>query len=86
MITMQEALALGCTTVNNSCPIWMNNYLNGATDYGGTNIGTDYGYWTMSANSSYSYSAWRVGYRGLVYYNGTTDPYYGVRPVVVIKK
>ena len=94
MITIQETNALGCTTNTQSCPNWMNNYLYNSTTYGGTvNNKTDangkniYGYWTMSANSSFSNYAWYVfsdGHPG----NGgrTTSTNNGARAVVEISK
>ncbi len=67
MITVQEAKELNCKfdTVK-SCQIWMYNYLNDSTNYGGTNNDTNvaalspspyvkiinYGYWTMSTTPS----------------------------------
>ena len=96
MITVQEAVNLGCTTTNKSCPNWMNNYLYNSTSYGGTvsDSTTDletgesnYGYWTMNVNPSYTYSAWGVGYYGRVGYNSSTySTYYGARAVVEINK
>jgi len=90
MITAQEAIALGCTNDNQSCPVWMNNYLKDATYYGGTEVGTDYRYWTMSANSSesrYNTYAITVTCNGNITDNkSTTDTTAGIRPVVVIDK
>ena len=89
MITMQEALSLGCTTSDQSCPNWMNNYLNGSTSYGGTvndtTGGDNYGYWAMSADSGAS-NAWRVDYDGKVYNYFTTRTNSGARAVVVVSK
>ena len=89
MITMQEALSLGCTKSSQSCPNWMNNYLNESTSYGGTVNDTtgdhNYGYWTMSANSSDTSSVWYVDSYGSV---GSIQPYpyFGARAVVVVSK
>lgn len=57
MITVQEALALGCTGSTQTCPIWMYNYLKQSTQYGGTVDDThvengstfNNGYFTMQA-------------------------------------
>ena len=94
MITMQEALALGCTTSSKSCPNFMNNYLYNSTSYGGTvndthtenGAGYNNGYWTMSATSSGTNSAWSVDYNGYVNSNYTTNANYGARAVVVVSK
>jgi hypothetical protein len=94
MITVQEAVALGCTDSSESCPIWMYNYLSSSTSYGGTvndnntanGASSNYGYWTMSANSSSSSTAWFVSYGGLVSSNFTKSPFFGARAVVVISK
>ena len=94
MITMQEALALGCTTSEHSCPNFMNNYLYNSTSYGGTVVddktanGASHncGYWTMSASSSSAYSAWYVFFNGSVDYRGATYPGNGARAVIVVNK
>jgi len=86
MITAQEASALGCKYgVNRSCPLWMNNYLSDSKSYGGTVNGFDYGYGTMSAQSTDT-SALYVCSEGNIYHNGTTSTYFGARAVVVIDK
>ena len=59
MITVQEATTLGCSKNNQSCPLWMSNYLKDSTSYGGTvNDELSSGYYTMNAgyykNSSLS--------------------------------
>ena len=76
LIKVQEAASLGCTNATGSCPIWMFNYLYGATSYGATindssksNLYGDYiyGYWTMNAYSTSTAStpaAYRIGYYG----------------------
>ena len=99
MITVQEAAALGCTKSNQSCPNWMNNYLNDSTSYGGTvDDGVPYspdnrGYWTMSADSSSTNSAWNVNYNGNVSnynvysdYSNSSYAINGARAVVVVSK
>jgi len=94
MITAQEAGSLGCRySVNQSCPNWMNNYLNDSTINGGTvnqsggRYGNNFGYWTMSATSSYGTSAMHVNFRGNVTGdNYVSHNYYGARAVVVIDK
>ncbi len=84
LITLQEAVSLGCTTVNKSCPVWMYNYLKGSITNGGTNDGTDYTYWTSTAiKSDY---AWRIYYYARVGKDGTSDILGGARAVVVIEK
>ena len=70
MITIQETSALGCT--RSSCPSWL-------TPASGTY------YWTMSANSSTSISAWYVLNYGRVGPDPTTATY-GARAVVEINK
>ena len=89
MITMQEAIALGCTIRERSCPNFMYNYLKESTSYGGTVNDTTGGdnsiYWTMSANSSDTNDAWYVAHSGFVYY-GTASASGGARAVVVVSK
>lgn len=94
MITVQEAAAVGCTNVEQSCPIWMYNYLSMSTNYGGTvdnydvNSKRQYknqGYWTMSTNDS-SVSAWYINYNGSLTSDSTVAYLMGVRPVVEIDK
>ena len=71
-----------------SCPLWLVNYLNSNSDVTGEgleNISGIYGYWTISANSASSSSAWIVYYYGLV--NGgsvDSDAVIGVRPVITL--
>lgn len=84
MITLQEAVAVGCN--NDSCPIWMHNYLSGSKSYGGSVNGTDNGYWTMSATSDYLSSAWLVYFYGSVDYDVTSSDSYGGRAVIEINK
>ena len=100
MITGQETAAMGCKLdENQSCPIWMRNYLYDSTSYGGTvsdntqrtddsgNLNYNYGYWTMSASSSGTTNAWNVTRQdGTVFNIGTADTGYGARAVVVIDK
>ena len=93
MITLQEATALGCTYL--SCPKWMYNYLSSSTSNGGTvndtshgpNSTSNDGYWTMSAESYYTYVAWVVTPYGLDYYPGFCDSTrHGARAVIEIFK
>ena len=94
MITMQEALAVGCTESSQSCPNFMNNYLYNSTSYGGTVVDDttangasyNYGYWTVSADSSYSSTAWFVRFYGDVGSHYTTNTHFGARAVVVVNK
>lgn len=87
MITMQEVIKLGCSASDNSCPVWMHNYLNTSTSYGGTvDYGTDYGYWTLSADSSTTTLAGSVRFRGFSTYLTTSNPNSGARAVVMINK
>lgn len=87
MITAQETGKLGCQYgVNQTCPIWMYNYLYDATKYGGTNSATDYGYWTMSARSSNSTHAMSVYYYGYLGSNAINVLLRGARAVVEINK
>ncbi len=97
MITVQEAVLLGCTSSDKSCPKWMNNYLQQSTSNGGTvndkshgpNNTNNSGYWTMSANPSDTRRAWIVAQNGRVnnYSFVSVDyAYYGARAVVVVSK
>ncbi len=89
MITAQEALSLGCSNVANSCPTWMNQYLN--NDLNNPQKSTEY--WTMSAVTSTSGGAISVGSDGSIKISITASQPYdggnvraGARAVVVIDK
>ncbi len=88
MISVQEAQLLGCTPIAKTCPIWMYNYLEKSTDYGGTvNQGSDWGYWTSSVDTSPSTHLWGMSYRGDMVNNGYTSMTgNGARAVVKINK
>ena len=94
IISLQEVNNLGCAGTEKSCPIWMYNYLANSTNYGGTKndvstsiSGSDnYGYWTLSANSSYTYYAWYIYYGGRQALGNTYGNIIGARAVVVISK
>lgn len=88
MISMQEAIALGCKTTQQSCPIWMYNYLYNSTGFGGTvDAGTskNTSYWTLSADSTRATSTWNINFTGLVNsYNTSSQE--GGRAVIMIDK
>ena len=85
MITMQEAVALGCTSSAKSCPIWMYNYLKNSTSNGGTVNGDNNGYWTMTANSvDQAWTVDSVGYVNRAYYIDATS--IEARAVVEVSK
>ena len=90
MITMQEAIALGCTSAEKTCPIWMNNYLNNSTTYGGTNDDKkdekNLGYWMMSTAFSNSTKSYIAAYGGNIGQFEVTSADFGARAVVVINK
>jgi len=92
LISVQEASSLGCTKDLQSCPVWMYNYLNNSTGYGGTVdqtgdiYGKNWGYWTMNANSSNSSAIWNIFYSGYLSSIDTTGNTRGGRAVVVIEK
>ncbi len=77
-----------------SCPDWMHNYLYQSTSYGGSyNDNTtnedgiyNYDYWTMSAHSSFSPTAWTVTHGGTLYNNLTSNTGNGARAVIQIDK
>ena len=77
-----------------SCPDWMHNYLYKSASYGGSyddNTVNENGvynndYWTMSATSSYSPSAWYVSRGGHLNHYHTSFTGDGARAVVVISK
>ncbi len=87
MITTQEASRLGCKyLVDQSCPVWMNNYLKENESYGGTvSHDTDLGYWTMSVDSS-NMLVFTMAYIGSVSFADTMYTSCGARAVVVIDK
>ena len=95
MITVQEAVNLGCTETPKSCPNWMNNYLYDSTNYGGTINDTsidstteshNYGYWTMTANSSNVTISWYVYSNGFLSNYNNYGIGHGARAVVVVSK
>lgn len=71
MITVQEAVDLGCSSNSSSCPKWI------------TPTST---YWTMNASSNNSQYAWYVGTYGHVYINHPISLSLGIRAVVVVSK
>ncbi len=80
MITVQEAALLGCTQDLESCPKWMNNYLDSSANYG---------YWTVSSVSSTSNNARVVYLSGALVYDANSsvnDTNYGARAIVQITK
>ena len=86
IITIQETSLLGCNTSDQSCPLWMYNYLYGATERGGTTSSDDtFGYWTLSADPSGSNFAWIISNEGSLRNNIITIEN-GVRAVVEINK
>ena len=89
IVTLQEAMTLGCTVTEKTCPIWMSNYLKSSTAYGGTNDdATDEknnGYWTMSASTDGTKS-YTIAYGGNIGAWNTTSTDFGARAVVVINK
>ncbi len=100
MITIQEDHSLGCLGYVNSglsnetCPVWMYNYLSNSVSNGGTinqangEYGSNDGYWTLSANSSSELSerVWHIVFNGSVGISTPSLKYYGARAVVVIEK
>jgi len=90
LITLQEIRALGCTETSRSCPIWLYNYLNNSTSYGGTvndtSVGNNSCYWTMSVNISDDSYTWYVYGGGNVskYFAGSATC--GARAVVEVSK
>ena len=87
MLTIQEASSFGCTYSNQTCPVWMQNYLKGSTSSGGTvNQGNDYGYWTLSVLSSNNAYVFGVNYDGRVTSNYNTNVTRGARAVIKINK
>ena len=89
MVTLQEAMTLGCTATEKTCPIWMSNYLKSSTAYGGTNDDTtvekNSGYWTMSSSTDGTRS-YIIAYGGNIGAWNTTDTDFAARAVVVINK
>lgn len=86
LITYQEVQRLGCnTTGDKSCPVWLYNYLNGSTSYGGTNDGAVYCYWTINTYNGSVSDVWGISYNGTLYRNNA-QAIYGVRAVVVVNK
>jgi hypothetical protein len=67
---------------------WLFDYTNGCTSYGCSIAdASNYGYWTSTAVSGYTYYAWSVYAAGVL--NGDSvvnEGIYGVRPVITILK
>ena len=92
MMTLQEAVLLGCTTTAKSCPIWMYNYLNNSTSYGGTvndnnvrpGASNSAAHWTVSTYGPYQ--VWMIYYNGSVAYTDANGIITGSRAVVVVSK
>lgn len=94
MITVQEAVSLGCNKGAWSCPVWMSGYLSDSTfGHGGApnDEKADIQYWTMSTYPVYGNTAWTVySYQNLDPNNTTSmvrvsEPL-GARAVVVVIK
>lgn len=89
MITTQEAIAIGCSNTAKTCPIWMSNFLNNSTAYGGTNDDKkderNLGYWMMSADSD-STKSYIVAYGGNIGGFEVTSVDFGARAVVEVSK
>ncbi len=76
MITVQEATTLGCSKNNQSCPLWMSNYLKDSTSYGGTvNDELSSGYYTMNAGY-YKNSSLSTGLSYFITYYGNAATNY----------
>ncbi len=88
LITVQEAVALGCTSVGSSCPKWVYNYLSNSITHGGTVNSSGEGIWTMNSYSGNEYQAWNIYYSGGLYYNNSVNriDYNAIRPVILIDK
>lgn len=95
MITLQEVVDLGCTVEeNNTCPIWMFNYLYTSISFGGTendntqnNGSYNYGYGTSSATSSNTETArCMCRARFATDTDGTTWKSCGSRTVIEVSK
>ena len=91
IISMQEAVDLGCTQSSSTCPVWMINYLYSSTSTYGTANDTagsaqNLGYWTVNANTSNSYGAWVVSYGGYMYSSDADNVKRCGRAVVEINK
>jgi hypothetical protein len=76
---------------NSSTPsnyAWLFDYTNGCESYGcNTADSSNYGYWTSSPVSDYSYSAWGVFRNGRLLSDGVDNvDYCGVRPVITLSK
>lgn len=89
MITVQEAIALGCSSEDSSCPTWMHQYLN--NDLNDQQKSTLY--WTMSAPLSRFGGGYAIGKIGNIEISITTpqpicsgNVIAGARAVIVIDK
>lgn len=93
MITAHEATSFGCKKSENTCPIWMYNYLYKSNNYGGTqNDDSTYGnlrnegYWTMSSYGTNFQGACLVLKSGIWSASRVYETAYGARAVVVVNK
>lgn len=96
ILTLSEAVSVGCTPTAKSCPKWMYNYLQTSTtsggtandDYHGPASEGNYGYWTLSVNTGGDgKSIWEINQDGSIKYNNAnTYVNNGARAVVVVNK
>ena len=87
LITMQEAMDVGCRRSAGGCPIWMYNYLNESINNGGTKDGTDVGYWSLNGYvGQVNANGLFITKLGTIGGYGTFDETIGARAVVEINK
>ena len=91
LITVQEALTLGCLRDRKSCPVWMYNYMGGTSFTGeGSYEGASYQYYTMNSRSEFygypSTNAFGITNSGNVSYYNFRFEIAGVRAVVNVSK
>ena len=86
LITAQEASNVGCLEQDQTCPIWMYNYSNGCTNYGGTNNGSiNENYATMSSAAVTDW-AWLIYSHGRLARNNIHNLNRGIRAVIELDK
>ena len=88
LISLQEAIYVGCSKNSGTCPKWMYNYLYSSSSYGyggvDDNTTGNMGYWTLQTGGPYG--AWYVAYTGSIEDSYVDFTSYGARAVVVISK
>lgn len=75
IITYEEAKALGCTTVKDTCPTWMSDNLS---------INQSKGYWTSTPNEENNIFVYYVTYENSQLADFGYNKEHGIRPIITV--